>query len=514
MVRHQIPSVLSRNSRGTRWGSPAVLIFFAAGSIVPAAALGGPVSGGAPSPTYDVVLTGKIRDFPSTHPDFCKTPYFGQNWVEGAVAPHLGDNGLPVWQGGGKRVTLPARDAEGHSISSAMIEETVLVEPTGVRTVVPAVVINNPSVDTWNPSIGAYGGSNIGPPPEMHTLQPMPSVTVPSLPYYGVEYVKDGNATSTLSSSFRCGKFLIRNYHKLLIEGNVVVVVDEEFKTENHAEVELLPGATFTVYALKDAALQDYSRINMNTWDHTRFTLYKMGLPDLFLQNNSSMCGQIICPNGRVVMQNNADVYASVQSQNLLMQNSGRLHVPLPTETACADVNDSPAQLGAADPAAVSSPQTFGQWFDNAPGVNMDSQARLLFQKDETGALKFSTNDFHPIDGKLLDKGAYGKNRNFTMEMDGEFRYTPCSGQYFEFSGDGDAFVYVDGKLVLEMAGNNMGVSQYVDMDRLGLEPGENHELKFFYAQRSCGASRFSVRTSVELMTKYEVEMESVALLD
>ncbi len=512
MARIQTPSVPSRTPVA-RWGSPAVLIFFTAGSIVPAAALGaGPA--GAPPATYDLVLTGRVRDFPSTHSDFCKTPSFGQNWVEGALAPQLSADGRPVWQGGGKRVTMPARDAAGHNISSALIEETVLVEPTGVRTVTPAVVINNPSVDTWNPSIGAYGGSNVGPAPQMQVLQPMPSVTVPSLPYYGVEYLKDGSTTSTLSSSFRCGKFLIRNYHKLMIQGNVVVVVDEEFKVENHAEIELMPGATFTVYALKDAALQDFSKVNMNTWDHTRFTLYKMGTLDLFLQNNSQMCGQIICPNGRVFMQNNADIYASIQSQNLLMQNSGRLHVPMPTETACADVNDSPAQMGTADPASVASPQTFGQWFDDVPGVNMDSQARMVFSKDASGALKFSTNDFRPIDGKLLDQGAYGANHNFTMEMDGGFYYTPCSGQFFEFSGDGDAFVYVDGKLVLEMVGNNMGVTQYVDMDRLGLEPGEEHKLQFFYAQRSCGASRFSVRTNVELMTKYEVEMEAISLLD
>ncbi len=515
MVRHQIPSVLSRNSRGTRWGSPAVLIFFVAGSIVPAAALGGgPASGGAPSPTYDVVLTGKIRDFPNAHPDFCKTPTFGQNWVEGVVAPYLSDGGQPVWQGGGKRVTLPARDAAGHNISSAMIEETVLVEPTGVRTVSPPTSTNSPLVDSWNPVLGAYGPLNVDPPPPYQTGQPMPVVTVPTLGPYMAEYIRDGNATSTLSSSFRCSKFIVSNFHKLQVQGSVVIVVDELFKVENFAQIELLPGATFTIYARKDAVIQDNCNVNMNTWDPTRLTFYKLGTIDLYLQNSSSLCGQIIAPDGRVHIANNASAYASIVSKDLHMQNAGNLHIPMPTETACTGVNDTPAQLGAADPAAVSGPQTFGQWFDDVPGVNMDSQARLLFSKDESGALKFATNDFRPIDGKLLDKGAWGANRNFSMEMDGEFLYTPCSGQFFEFSGDGDAFVYVDGKLVLEMAGNNMGVTQYVDMDRLGLTPGENHKLQFFYAQRSCGTSRFSMRTNVELMTKYEVEAASVALLD
>jgi fibro-slime domain-containing protein len=177
-------------------------------------------------------------------------------------------------------------------------------------------------------------------------------------------------------------------------------------------------------------------------------------------------------------------------------------------------IDDTPPVLGASDAAGVNSAQTFNQWFQDTVGVNESAQERLLFSQDETGAWEFEADDFRPIDGQLLSEGQAGANRNFTLDLDGQFNYSPCTGQFFEFEGDGDALVYVDGKLVLELAGNNAGVEQRVDIDRLNLDPGTTHRLQFFYAQRSCSASSFHVRTSITLDTKYRVEKGTSSFCD
>ncbi len=482
---------------------------FAAGFVPSSPAQAGPGSG-----TYDLVLTAQVRDFPASNPDFCKPTSIGANWVEGLVSPTLGAQGVPTYTGQGKRVTVPANDSQGRAIANSMIQSTVLIDPNDVLLVNAPTYSNNPKVDTYNPNLGPYGGSNIGPAPEIGTSQPMPVVTVPSISPYVVEYLRDGNASSTLSSSFRCSKFLVRNYHVLTIQGDVTIVVDDEMVVENFAKIVLAPGARFTVYALKDCKFQNFAEVNYNTWDHTAFTLYKMGTLDVYFQDNVKVCGTVICPDGRVFMHNQADLYGLVTAESLHMQNSAKLHVAEPLRTSCNIVDDTPAQFGSADPGAVSSAASFETWFQDTPGLNMESQARLLFQQQPGEALTFSSDDFRPIDGQLLGAGTWEPNRNFTIEMDSEFTYTPCSGQFFEFSGDGDAYVYIDGKLVMELAGNNTGMKQYVDFDRLGLDPAQPHTLQFFYAQRSCSPSKFNVRTNVELRTKYTVEYETVAIMD
>lgn len=469
--------------------------------------------------TYEVVLTGKVRDLPSTAPDFCQPTTAGQNWVEGSVSQTVGANGRPVYTGAGKRVTVPATDAAGHKIAGALISSTVLVETPDVLLATAPSISNNPQIDTYDPNQGPYGGSNVGPYPEIATGQVMPSVTVPNITPVLGDYILSGNGSTIINSSFKCTKFELTNNHVVTIQGNVVIVVTDLVSIQNHVTVNLDPGAKLTIYAMKDCTFKNNIDLNMNTWDHTAFTLYKMGgtvasFDNASFDNHVAVCGTIIAPNAGVYLGNNMDLYGPVTARSLQVQNSAGLHVPDPKQTACAMVSDTPVQMGAPDAAGVTSAQTFDTWFNDVPGVNMNTQARLVFEKQPDGALEFSDTDFRPIDGRLLDAGSTAPNRNFTFEIDGGFTYQPCTNQFFQFSGDGDAFVYVDGKLVMELAGNNSGVTQYVDLDRLGLDPGSEHKLQFFYASRSCSPAGFNVRTNVELRTQYTVEASTVAMRD
>ncbi len=477
----------------------------AAAMCAPAGALARPTG-----PTTDLVLTGKIRDFSSAHPDFCKTPSVG-TWVEGSVAPTLSAQGKPVYTGGGRQVAAGARDAANHVISNSLIQQTVLLPPQGVKLVTPATTSDSPTVDSYNPVIGPYGGSNVGPAPAFATGQTMPVVTVPNITPYIAAPVYSGSAT--VSSSFRCGAFVLHQDH-LTIQGDVTIVVNGIFDVGNSSSIELAPGARLTLYLLGSAVLMNQSTINSNTQAYDRVIIYKLGTSDFVTQNHTYMAATIIAPSAIFSQSNNSDVFGRVTAKSMSLQKPMSLHVAEPAQTSCSIVNDTQPVLGAMDAGKVTSAGTFDQWFNDAPGTNMETQSRLLFQKAPGGAYEFSSNDFRPIDGKLLGAGETTPNRNFTYEMDGEFVYQPCSGQFFQFTGDGDALVYVDGKLVMELIGAPAGVTQYVDMGRLALDPNQMHRLQFFYASRSCDASHFNVRTNIELQTKYTVEFETVALRD
>ncbi len=494
----------SRPIRHTSARLTAAAAAFAAGSL-PASAQTG---------TYDLVLTAHVRDFPATNPDFCKPMNIGTNWVEGLVAPTLGPSGVPTYTGMGKRVTVPANDNQGRNIAQGLVTHTDLQDLPDVHLATAPVIAGTAKMDTWDSNLGFYVPTSPGPVPEVSTTTTMPVVTVPTLSTYIASYLMTGVASGTLNSSFRCGSFTLRNQYTLTILGDVTIVCDGNFTLENSSNILIGPNSRLTVYVYGTALFENGNKVNMNTGDHTLFTLYKLGIGDVDLGNEVDVCGTLIAPQGRLYCHNTGEFYGDVTANQVRLSNSAQLHVPEPPETVCKIIDDTPIQLGSADPGSVANGQSFDTWFKDTPGVNMESQARLLFQKQLGGDLTFSSDDFRPIDGQLLGAGTWEPNRNFTLEMDGEFTYTPCSNQYFEFSGDGDAYVYIDGKLVLELAGNNTGMKQFVDFDRLGLDPAQPHTIKFFYAQRSCSPSKFKVRTNVELRTEYVVEYETVAIMD
>jgi len=112
-----------------------------------------------------------------------------------------------------------------------------------------------------------------------------------------------------------------------------------------------------------------------------------------------------------------------------------------------------------------------------------------------------ATGGFFPINGQLFGNSA-GENKNFhfTYELATEFMYNRGTGQVFTFTGDDDVWVFIDGRLVIDIGGVHSAVSQTIDLDRLDwLTDGQTHSLKFFFAERHRTQSNFRIDTTLNL---------------
>lgn len=99
-------------------------------------------------------------------------------------------------------------------------------------------------------------------------------------------------------------------------------------------------------------------------------------------------------------------------------------------------------------------------------------------------------------------------NYGYTMKIQAQFEYV--KGQYFEFYGDDDVWVFINNKLVVDIGGQHQETSGSVNLDKLGLEEGKTYPFHIFYAERHKDESNFKMRTSIDLRTDASMFLEDL----
>lgn len=174
---------------------------------------------------------------------------------------------------------------------------------------------------------------------------------------------------------------------------------------------------------------------------------------------------------------------------------------------------DIVGKAGKTSAGGIQSPLKFKQWFRDAPGVNLSRPLALKLIRSKSGSYVFddktdplykSKGGFFPIDDQLLGNpgGSPKHNFHFTYELHTEFTYDNAANQMFKFIGDDDVWVYINGKLVIDIGGVHAAVEQYVELNRLGLKDGETYTLDFFFAERHRTQSNFRIETNLKLQNK------------
>ncbi|KAK3269305.1 hypothetical protein CYMTET_22249, partial [Cymbomonas tetramitiformis] len=137
-----------------------------------------------------------------------------------------------------------------------------------------------------------------------------------------------------------------------------------------------------------------------------------------------------------------------------------------------------------------STEENFNQWYRDIEGVNMRAgPSELALTEQSGGTFVFNDQSFFPIDNQGY--GNEGKSHNYYFTLESYSRFLYNGGEVFEFSGDDDLWVYIDGKLVIDLGGIHGSQTRSVSLDSLGLTLGETYSLHLFFAERCPSESHF-----------------------
>jgi fibro-slime domain-containing protein len=498
----------------------------------------------------ELILTGIVRDFQRDHPDFDVVPPGGVGHVAGSVEERLDGLKRPVHDTGGYRVLSQWTDAQGRRIAPHLAGtggeggESV---PAGVW-VEDLLLMSDGRIDSFDAAQGPYGqdgnqsddavvrvnsttagaveidGSSyvggdvlVGPGGDPASVidstgsitgtvgtqeQPfaMPPIVVPGDEVVGPNTgdVWFHHTPSTITGNMHVDDFRVSTEAVVTIDGNVTILVEGEFRTETKGVIQVLPHSSLDIYVMGKFTVETRC-----LWSDPRNTrVYILSTDDpLKLQTDADFYGTIIVPDSRLLIQTDGELHGSYIGRELQFKTGGQIHVTGSGPTGCLAVNDTMGSPGSAHDGGVSSAETFGEWFRDVLGVNQSAAHAITLVRGADGVYEHATNHFNPIDGRLFGNEGQGHNYQFTYAIAASFVFEACAGQFIEIEGGDGAWVFVDGKLAVDLGGVASGTPQHLDLDRLGLEDGRSYPVHLFYAQRLAGSDGLRVRTNVELST-------------
>jgi fibro-slime domain-containing protein len=146
----------------------------------------------------------------------------------------------------------------------------------------------------------------------------------------------------------------------------------------------------------------------------------------------------------------------------------------------------------------------FNQWYRYTPNVNQPYLLNMYFAPLGNGLFRFQSLFFYPVDNAGWGNSGTaddGKQHNFSFTTELHTRFAYKGGETFQFDGDDDVWVFINGKLAVDLGGLHPKGSRIVNLDAsaqvLAIQTGSAYSLDLFHAERHTPQSTFRIDTNL-----------------
>lgn len=159
----------------------------------------------------------------------------------------------------------------------------------------------------------------------------------------------------------------------------------------------------------------------------------------------------------------------------------------------------TPVYAAAGATSCTTSPADFATWYHDVPDVNLAIPVTLTLLETNPGVFVYDSSAFFPIDGQGFGDEGFAHNFSFTTEIHTVFEYQ--GGETFTFRGDDDLWLFINGKLAIDLGGLHQPATATVNLDAqaaaLGLTRGIRYAMDIFQAERHTTQSNFRIETTI-----------------
>lgn len=139
-----------------------------------------------------------------------------------------------------------------------------------------------------------------------------------------------------------------------------------------------------------------------------------------------------------------------------------------------------------------------------SPGWNGISIPKLRFDPIGDRGYGKNGNIYRELNGNESAEYYNNTNYNMALESHAQFVYYEDDNLYFTFTGDDDVYLFINGKLVMDLGGAHSISKVKMKLndvrDLCGLKDGQVYDFDFYYMERHGIAANFGIDTNIKIV--------------
>jgi len=159
--------------------------------------------------------------------------------------------------------------------------------------------------------------------------------------------------------------------------------------------------------------------------------------------------------------------------------------------------------------------ESFNDWYhDTSANMRFEKQLPMVEDPPGSGNFVYDSEAFFPLSPDegfgITPSSDNPTQQNYLFTTEIHLLFTYREGQRFTFRGDDDLWIFVNGKMALDLGGMHLPFTGTLDFDAqaedLGIAPGYIYNMDIFHAERRTVGSNFRIETNISCFIPVVIE--------